>query len=140
MALASAETVGLLALTYAELSSPATSSDDASGLLVKMATDTLTDLDALIVDAMGKLDQLCGLLVELAWWDPLRYEALLHAWPFAPDPPPDGLPWQQYSRDRWDEVEAAMRLWLAQGITASRDVVNELAQDFYEQATAARIG
>ncbi len=81
---------------------------------------------------------MCGLIVELAWFSPLRYEALLHAWPFAPDPPPDGLPWEPYRGRRWEEVEAAMEAFRALGITHTRSSVNAIFEEAHAAAFAAQ--
>jgi len=73
-----------LALIYRTLGARATDLDSASPLLVKMAAESLSEVDALIIDTMDKLDELSDIAVALAGFDPLRYEALLHAWPPGP--------------------------------------------------------
>lgn len=130
-----AEKVALLALAYRELSAPCSGFPGDEGLLVKMAADSLGDLDAQVIDAMASLDQLSALAVAFAEFDSLRYEALLHAWPPGDDPPPEvGFDRAHFTPARWDEVESEMRRFRALGITASRDVVEQVAQEAYALA------
>jgi hypothetical protein len=140
MALVSAEKVALLALVYRDLSSPCTGLGGQS-LLTKMAADRLSELDAYIVDTMGRFDELAQLAVLLSEFDLLRYEALLHAWPPGPndDPPPDeGFDRALFTPERREEVEDAMEEIYKTGITHSRDFVNVVAEEAYAAGLAAQ--
>jgi hypothetical protein len=103
-----------------------------------MALHDLTELDALIVTCMDKVEELAELMVALADVDELRYEALLHAWPPGPngDPPPESRAWRSYSGDRWNDVEDAMWEIYATGITHSPECVNVIAEEAYAAALA----
>jgi len=136
-----AEKVALLALIYRDLSSPCTSLGEQS-LLTKVAADQLSELDAYIVDVMGRFDELAQLAVLLSEFDLLRYEALLHAWPPGPndDPPPDeGFNLVLLTSDRWEEVEDAMWEIYKTGITHSRDFVNVVAEEAYAVGLAQMV-
>jgi hypothetical protein len=66
---------------------------------------------------------------DLSDVDPLRAEALLHAFP-----PADGLPeadWAWPYRRRWDDVETAMRWLETEGLTASSIDVDAVAATAY---------
>jgi len=77
-------------------------------LLGKMVRDEpLTELDQLILGSMDKVEELGQLMVELAGIDPIRCEALLHAWP--PGPNVTTLP-QRDCRGSPTAVAAGMRL------------------------------
>jgi hypothetical protein len=141
MALVAAAKVALLSLVYRDLSSPCTGLGEQS-LLGKMAADQLGELDAYIVDAMGRFDGLAALAVVLSEFDLLRYEALLHAWPPGPndDPPPDeGFDRALFTPDRWQEVEDAMWELYKTGMTHSRDFVNVVAEEAYAAGLAQMV-
>ena len=88
MAMEPAAKVALLALVYREFE--AGSRAKGTSLLKRMASDQLTELDALIVSLMTKTEELADLMVELAGFDELRCEALLYAWSPGPNDEPAG--------------------------------------------------
>lgn len=127
-----AEKVALLALVYREFEAGARAK--GTSLLKRMALHDLNELDALIFNSMDKVEELAELMVALADFDELRYEALLHAWPPGPngDPPPEG-PCNPtlLARERWQEVEEAMQAIYATGVTHSPEYVNVIAEEAY---------
>jgi hypothetical protein len=73
-------------------------------------------------------------MVELAGLDPLRYEALLHAWPpgAGDDPPPEeGFDRALFAPERWDEVEDAMWELYATGIAHRPSFIRVMAEEAY---------
>ena len=132
--------VALLALLYRERQSPWWEFTDDLSLLGKMARDEpLPELDVLILNTMDKVEELADLMVELASFDELRYEALLHAWPPGPngDPPPEvGFDRALFTHDRWHEVEDAMGQIYASGITHRPSFVNAIADEAYAAASS----
>src|SRR5918994_4017397 len=93
---ANVESVALLALTYSELARPSATGvrtgprdivDDLDAipnqvsLLQMVGSSTLGGVDWKIVEALGHGQALAALYADLADLDPLRAEALLHAWP-----------------------------------------------------------
>lgn len=105
--------IAVLALVYRELAQPAESTRDIS-VLGKMGFDALLGFDAadsefewMLSEAAERPYKLLPLIEELSEVEPLRAEALLHAFP-----PSDGLPNEPSAwpyRGRWIEVVAAMR-------------------------------
>ena len=71
------EKVALLALAYREFEAGARAK--GTSLLKRIVSDQPNELDALIFSLMDKTEELAVLMVELASFDLLRYEALLHA-------------------------------------------------------------
>lgn len=132
-----AEKVALLALVYREFEAGARAK--GTSLLKRMALHDLTELDALIVHHMDKVEELAELMVALADVDELRYEALLHAWPPGPneDPPPD-RPCNPalLARERWQDVEDAMAGIYATGVTHSLEYVNVIFEEAHAAALA----
>lgn len=132
--LAPVENVATLALVYRELAQPFGDSTREMSLLGKMGADALagSEHEWLLAEAMEQPDKLLPLVAELSPVDPLRAEALLHAFP-----PGDGLAeagWAWPYRRRWDEIEAAMRWLEGEGLTTPREAVDAVA------ATAFAIG
>lgn len=138
-----AEEVALLTLIYREHhaahhSGPGGLLDDFEccpgdvNLATMIGSDTLADLDWLLIRAMNKGGNLNAIAADL---DALWAEALLHAWP-GDSPPPDvwALP---FGADRWDAVEAAMQAMGSEGLTASRDEVEAVAVAAYTVLTDA---
>jgi hypothetical protein len=134
-----AENVALLALMYREKHSPWWEFTDDLSLLGKQVRDEpLPEIDEFILNHMDKVEELAE-MVELAGLDPLRYEALLHAWPPGPnnDPPPEeGFDRTLFTPERWEEVEDAMWQIYASGITHRPSFVNAIFEEAYELALA----
>lgn len=122
--------VALLALAYRELARPyeGGSVDDMS-LLVKMAAEALdSDYELQLAEIMEHPDRRLPLIIDLFEVDPLRAEALVHAFP-----PADG--WPLTDPVRWNAVEETM-VWLeSEGLTTKPSTVNEIALAAYVQAT-----
>jgi hypothetical protein len=131
MRLAPVENVAVLALVYRELAQPFGNSAREMSLLAKMGADGLADsaYEWLLAEAMEQPDKLLPLIADLSAVDPLRAEAMLHAFP-----PDDGLPeedWACAFRRRWDDVETAMRWLESEGLTTPSDQVNAVAATAY---------
>jgi CO/xanthine dehydrogenase Mo-binding subunit len=115
-----------------DLAAPGEDADDMS-LLTKIATDAAEAVDWDIVEAIGVPDVLPAVVADLLEHDPLRGEALLHAWP-DDAPQPAGVCPEQYSGERWHAVEAEMERLRAEGLTASRAQVELVALSAWERA------
>lgn len=123
-------TVAALALAYTELAEPCEGADDLS-LLAKIAADIATEADWEVIAALSKPAALPAIAAELNAVDPVRAEALFHAWP--PDSPQPPGAWQEpYSGRRWREVEDAMDTLRELGLTASRAEVERVAAAAWE--------
>jgi hypothetical protein len=73
--------------------------------------EPLPEIDEFILAHMAMVEELAEIMIGLASFDELRYEALLHAWPPGPNndwPPEVGSYRAMFAHDRWQEVEAAM--------------------------------
>lgn len=136
------EQVALLALVLREVSNARHTGPE--GLLedfeacrgeVNLATlisaELLTETDWFVVQAMDTGANLNPLAEDL---DAVRAEALLHAWP-SEAPPPEGEWTLPYGADRWAAVEEAMQQFRGEGLTASRDRVEQIAVAAYRAAT-----
>jgi hypothetical protein len=144
------ERVALLALVYREFAKgcsvgartePSDLYDDLQAtpgslsLLTIVGSTNLPSLDWAIVRALDQPEQLPELAAALVDYDPLRYEALLHAWPKDAPEPAAGLLYLE----RWDEIEEAIAALEATGLTATRDDVEDAALDAYVSATGASL-
>ncbi len=96
-----------------------------------VGSELLDELDWLLIRAMEKGRDLNPTAAEL---DPVRAEALLHAWP-SEGSPPDGAWTLPYGADRWTAVEAKMQRLRDEGVTASRDDVELVAVAVYKAVT-----
>lgn len=146
MAVEPVEKVALLALTYRELynaryTRPDSLLDDfenglGMGLLGMMGSQSLSELDWFVIEAMEDPETLPALASDLVALDPIRAEALLHAWP-----PGGQIPAVRSLAEfnRWEEVETAMREFSELGVTMSRSDVDALARRSYAQATGQRL-
>jgi hypothetical protein len=95
-------------------------------LLAMIAADAATAADWEIVEALTTPAALPAIAAELNELDPLRVEALFHAWP--PDSPQPPGEWQErYSGRRWRRVEDAMDNLRELGLTAPRAEVERVA-------------
>lgn len=137
------EKVALLALVYRELynarhTGPDSLLDDFEtcpgevSLLGMMGSQSLTGLDWFVIEAMERPELTNNLAGDLAALDPIRAEALLHAWPGEQISAVRSLA----EFRRWEEVETAMREFSELGVTMSRSDVAALAYRSYAQATA----
>jgi hypothetical protein len=132
-----AEKVALLALVYREFEAGARAK--GTSLLKRLASDQPNELDALIFSLMDKTEELAALMVDVAGFDELRYEALLHAWPPGPNdepPPEEGFDPERFTAARWHEVEDAMWQIYATGITHSPEYLNVIAEEAYAAGLA----
>lgn len=132
-----AERVACLALVYREFE--AGSLAKGTSLLKRMAVHDLTEMDMMIAGLMTKTEELAEVMVELADFDPMRYEALLHVWPPGPNrepPPEEGFDPARFTPERWDEVEDAMRDLYSTGVTHSPSFVNAIFEEAYAAAPA----
>lgn len=107
-------------------------------LLGRMGADALakSEYEALLAEAMEQPDKLLPLVADLSDVDPLRAEALLHAFP-----PGDGLPeagWARPYRCRWTDVEAAMQWLASEGVTASSNEIDAVAAAALELMSRGR--
>jgi hypothetical protein len=122
--------VALLALAYRELAQPyeGGSLSDMS-LLVKMGADALdSEYELQLAQVMEHADRRLPLIADLSEVDPVRAEALLHA--FAPT---DG--WSVADWTRWNAVEEAMEWFESMGLTANPSTATEVALAAYAMAT-----
>jgi hypothetical protein len=140
------EKVAILALVYRELyntrhTGPDSLLDDFENclevsLLGMMGSQSLSELDWFVIEAMEEPETLPALASDLAALDPIRGEALLHAWP-----PGEQMPAVRSLAEfnRWEEVEKAMREFGELGVTMGRSDVDALARRSYAQATGQRL-
>jgi hypothetical protein len=147
MAAEPVEKVALLALVYRELynarhTGPNSLLDDFEScpgevsLLGMMGSQSLSELDWFVIEAMEDPETLPALASDLAALDPVRSEALLHAWPLGEQMPAVR---SLAEFNRWEEVETAMREFSELGVTMSRSDVDALARRSYAQATGQRL-
>lgn len=126
------EKVALLALAYRELFAPATGYPDDLSLIAKMVAETLDDdLELLLVEAADDPARLRRIAADLAPVEPIRAEALLHAFPADESE----RAWTRAARRRWREVEQTMEVFASLGLASSRSEVDAIA----EQACALAI-
>lgn len=100
-------------------------------LLYLTSTTHLSELDWALLRIRAWRPQALPEIAEvLAIADPLRAEALLHAWPPEAPPPP-----REAFEERWQKVETAMQDLRDDGLTASRTDVNAIAFSAYAEAS-----
>jgi hypothetical protein len=139
-----AEKVALLALVYAQLymarhSDPDNLLEDFEvcrgevTLAAMIGSQAAEPFDWFLIRAMDDPAALRATARDVAEVDPLRAEALLHAWPPEADGPNDA--WAlRYGGERWTQVEQVMEQLRADGLTTSREDVNAIACRAYAEA------
>jgi hypothetical protein len=150
---AQVETVAVLALAYAGLAKGSTTGarvgfdnliDDLDNdpgsvsLLTMIASDSLTDVDWEIVSlAFEDPAALRTLILNFAESDPLRAEALAHAWPDELTPSPVAMRYLA----RWEQVEEFMEFLREEGVETTRDdvaLVADVATGRFDDLVAGR--
>jgi hypothetical protein len=137
MNLAPVQKVALLALVYRELAQ--TYDGKELSLLGEMGADALLDseYDWELQEMVRHPYRLLPLIAELAETDPLRAEALLHAFP-----PIGALPGDEWASEflgRWEKVREAMEWLEREGLTTPVSELDEIAYAAYALATGRRV-
>jgi len=110
---------------FADLVEDFENQHEGISLLTMIASEAFGESDWRIVRQFERPKTLPGLVKYLAPFDPVRAEALLHAWP--EDAPERPTPGTLDGLDRWQEVEEAMDRFRDLGITTSREDVDLVA-------------
>jgi hypothetical protein len=135
--LAPVQKVAVLALVYRELAQRYDGKD--LSVLGKMGADALQDepIEWDLHEAMRHPYRLLPLIAELAEVDPLRAEAMLHAFP-----PVGALPGDEWASEflgRWGKVRETMNWLEREGLTTSVSELDEIAYAAYALATGRRV-
>jgi hypothetical protein len=118
---------------YRELAEPYDGKE--LSLLGKMGADALQDskYEWALAEAMRHPYRLLPLIAELAETDPLRAEAMLHA--FSPTDALPGDEWATQFLRRWEKVRKAMAWLENEGLTTPISELDEIAYAAYALAT-----
>jgi hypothetical protein len=102
-----------------------------------IAAQRFSELDRELVAAMEHPECLVALGQPLAVVDPVRFEALAHAWPTDARAELAGKAWAADALARWDEVEREPRSPRQLFLVATHEELDDLARCAYTEMTGS---
>jgi hypothetical protein len=97
----------------------------------------LSEFDWELVAAMEHPECLVALGQSLTVVDPVRFEALAHAWPIDARAELAGKPWAAEGLGRWDEVDAEMTNPRNRFLVATHEELDDVGRWAYAEVTGS---